>query len=285
MNFLRGLGPLTHAALLQTLRSRTAMFWNVLFPLIWLFLFGFIFGQGDPARVSVLMPGLFTITIISGSFFGVSYIMVSERETGILRRYRVSPVSATTVVLANSIRALTTLSLSVTIQATVGYLVFGYTMRGSLLLMALMMLLGAAAFVPLGLIVGSVAQDMRTAPAISNLLFFPLVFGSGAAFPYWMLPDWVQALGRLVPSSYLVEALQGVMLRGLGLFDLAAPISVLVLTGTVGAALNALLFRWESSEPVNRRGLLITVLVLVALLAAAALTTPAFQMATAPGRG
>lgn len=284
MSMLRGLGPLTGAALLQTVRSRTALFWNVLFPLVWLFLFGFIFGQGDPARVSVLMPGLFTITIISGAFFGVSYLMVSEREAGILRRYRVTPVSAATIVLANSIRALITLSISVSIQAIVGYLVFGYMMRGSLLLMALMMWLGGMAFVPLGLIVGSVAQDMRTAPAISNLLFFPLVFGSGAAVPFWLLPDWVQALGRLMPSSYLVEVLHGVMLRGLGLLDLLAPIGVLVLTGGVGAALNAMLFRWETSEPVSRRGVLITVLVLAAVLAIAALTTPAFQMSSAPGR-
>lgn len=282
MSALRGLGPLTRAALLQSFRSRTALFWNVLFPLVWLFLFGYIFGQGDPARVSLLMPGLFTITLISGAFFGVSYLMVSERETGILRRYRVTPVNAATIVLANSFRALTMLALSVTIQASVGYLAFGYTIKGSLLVMALMMGLGAVAFVPLGLIVGSVAQDMRTAPAISNLLFFPLVFGSGAAFPYWMLPDWVQAIGRLVPSSYLVEALQGVMLRGEGLVDLLAPAGVLLLTAAVGAGLNSLLFRWESSEPVNRRGLLIALLVLLAVLLAAAATTPAFQMISAP---
>lgn len=285
MTMLRGLGPLTRAALLQSLRSRTAILWNIVFPMVWLLLFGYVFGQGDPARVSMLMPGLFTITLISGSFFGVSYLMVSERETGILRRLRVTPVTAPTIVLANSMRALVTLTLSVSIQAGVGYLMFGYMVRGSVLLMGMMMLLGAVAFVPLGLIVGSVAQDMRTAPAISNLLFFPLVFGSGAAFPYWMLPDWVQALGRLVPSAYLVEALQGIMLRGQGLADLAAPVGVLSLTAVVGAALNSLLFRWESSEPVNKRGLLVTMLVLVALLLAAALTTPAFQMTSAPPIG
>ena len=68
MSMFRGLGALTRAGLLQTVRSRTAIFWNVVFPLIWLFLFGFVFGRGEPATVGVLMPGLFTITIISSSW-------------------------------------------------------------------------------------------------------------------------------------------------------------------------------------------------------------------------
>ncbi len=280
MIHMRGLGSLTRAHLLQAFRSRTAIFWNVIFPLVWLFLFGFIFFRG--VDKSLMMPGLFTITILSSSFFGVSYTMVAEREQGILRRYRVTPVSATVIVLANCIRAIVMMALSVGIQGTVGWVVFRYEVHGSLLLMALSMLLGAAAFVPLGLFVGSVAQDMRSAPAISNLLFFPLIFLSGAAYPYAFLPDWVQRVGRLIPSSYLVELLQGVMVRGQGILQLGGPIAVLLLTLVFGGWVNSLLFRWESEEPVNRRHVLLAVGGLFLLLAGAALLTPAFQMAQAP---
>ncbi|NKB89112.1 MAG: hypothetical protein GKS06_12925 [Acidobacteria bacterium] len=277
---LRGLGPLTRAYLLQSFRSRTAIFWNLVFPMVWLFLFGFIFYRGQP---TLMMPGLLTITLISGSFFGVSYLMVSEREAGILRRYRVTPVSATTVVLANAIRALVTLTISVTAQATVGWLVFRYEVNGSLLLTAAIMLLGGAAFVPLGMFVGSVAEDMRSAPAISNLLFFPLVFGSGAAFPAFLLPGWIQSVMRIIPSSYLVEALQGVMIRGQGVMELIGPITVLLLTLVIGAWLNSRLFRWETTQPLDKRAVLTTVAVLLALFLAAAFLAPAFEMVTRPG--
>jgi ABC-2 type transport system permease protein len=277
----RGLGPLTKAYLLQSFRSKTAIFWNLVFPMVWLFLFGFLFYRGQP---SMMMPGLLTITLISGSFFGVSYLMVSEREAGILRRYRVTPVTSTTVVLANAIRALVTLSISVTAQAGVGWLVFRYEVTGSLLLTAFIMLLGGAAFVPLGMFVGSVAQDMRTAPAISNLLFFPLIFGSGAAYPAFLLPGWIQSIMRIIPSSYLVEALQGVMLRGHGLVQLAGPITVLLLTLVVGAWLNSRLFRWETSQPLDKRAMLTAIGVLTLLFVAAALFAPAFEMIVAPGR-
>ena len=68
----RGLGPLTRAYLLQSFRSRTAVFWNLVFPMVWLFLFGFIFYRGQP---TLMMPGLLTITLISGSFFGAVLII------------------------------------------------------------------------------------------------------------------------------------------------------------------------------------------------------------------
>jgi len=277
---LRGLGPLTRAYLLQSFRSRTAILWNLVFPMVWLFLFGFVFYRDN---TSLMMPGLFTITLISGAFFGVSYLMVSEREAGILRLYRVTPVSALTVVLANAIRALVVLSISVGAQASVGWLAFRYEVTGSLVLTFFVMLLGGAAFIPLGMFVGSVAQDMRTAPAISNLIFFPLVFGSGAALPAFMLPDWLQSVMRMIPSSYLVEALQGVMLRGHTLAQLAGPITVLLLTLVVGAWVNSKLFRWETTEPLNKRAMLTAVVVLTLLYAAAAALAPAFEMVRPPG--
>lgn len=276
---LRGLGPLTRAYLLQSFRSRTALFWNVVFPLVWLFLFGFVFYRDNAA---LAMPGLFTITILSASFFGVSYTMVSEREAGILRRYRVTPVNALTIVLANAFRALTMMVLSVGTQAIVGWLVFRYAIEGSLLLMAASMLLGAAAFVPLGLVVGSVAQDMRTAPAISNLLFFPLVFLSGAAFPLFMMPDWLQWVARVIPTAYLVELLQAVMLRGAGPRELAGPAAVLLVTLVAGALANSFVFRWESSEPIDRRRLLLAAVGFGLVLVAAALLAPSFRMASPP---
>ncbi len=277
---LRGLGPLTRAYLLQSFRSRTAILWNLVFPMVWLFLFGFIFYRDD---ASLMMPGLFTITLISGAFFGVSYLMVSEREAGILRLYRVTPVSALTVVLANAIRAMAVLSISVGAQASVGWVLFRYEVAGSVTLTFFIMLIGAAAFVPLGMFVGSVAQDMRTAPAISNLIFFPLVFASGAARPAFMLPDWMQAVMRIIPSSYLVEAMQGVMLRGHGLVELAGPITVLLLTLVVGAWFNSKMFRWETSEPLNKRAMLTAILVLTLLYVTAALLAPDFEMVRPPG--
>lgn len=280
---LRGLGALTRAYLIQSFRSRTAVFWNLLFPLLWLFVYGYVLAQGDPEKANLLMPGLFTITIISSSFFGVSYLMVSERESEILRRYRVTPVTTFTVVLANVLRAMVTMGVSLVVQVTCAKVLFGLHIAGSWLDLAVVMLLGGLAFVPLGLIVGSVAQDMKSAPAISNLIFFPMMFLSGAAMPSFMLPEWVQKVGRLLPATYLVDALQGVIVRGERIPRMASTLLVLVLSAAVGASLNKMLFRWESDDPVDKRALTVALVGLAVLFAAAALLAPELRMNVRPG--
>ena len=70
----------------------------------------------------------------------------------------------------------------------------------------------------MGLLVGSTARDMRTAPAIANLLFFPMMFLSGSAMPFAVLPDGVKRFARLLPTTYLIDTYSSVIVRGEGLW-------------------------------------------------------------------
>ena len=140
------------------------------------------------------------------------------------------------------------------------------------LLVAVVLAFGVWAFVPLGLIMGSAAKDMRSAPAIGNLIFFPMIFLSGAALPTQMLPGWLQVFGRMLPTTYLVQALDGVMVQQQGLMEQAAPLAVLLVSGFVSFGFNSLLFRWESTQPLGakRVGAAIGGLTILYLIAAMA---------------
>ena len=266
--------------LLTYRRNRTSIYWTLAFPLFFLLMFGYVFGRGDPEAARFVMPGLFTITIISGSVFGIAMRLVTEREIGILRRHRATPVSAVAIVLAHGATALTTLMVSMTLQLVVARALFKFHIAGSPFVFLLVLLLGGAALIPIGLIVGSIARDTRAAPAIANFVFFPLMFLSGSAIPFMMLPGWMQSLARLVPTTYTNEALQAVVVRGQGLAQVTGPLSVLALTSVVGVALNGLLFRWESTEPVNPRRLMLALGGLAVLYAGVYFLAPALGMAT-----
>lgn len=250
---LRGTGALCRAYLLRSFRSRTSLFWNFAFPLVWLFVFGFIFGGGTAEGTGFLMPGIFAITILAISFAGVSYRLVNERERGTLRRYRVTPVRAPAVVLATAASSLALLAVSLLLLAVTAWIVFHVPVAGGVGGVALVLAAGALAFVPLGLVVGSVAPSTDSAPAINNAIFFPLIFVTGAALPFSMLPGWVQTLGAALPPTYLVEALQAVMVRGETVADVGGELVVLAATGVAGAACSSLLFRWESDDRIGRR--------------------------------
>ncbi len=270
MSAARGVLELSRAYLLQTLRSKSALIWTLAFPQVWLFLFALIY-RNIPGGISARLPGLLTITAFSGSFFGVAYTLVTEREQGILRRFWVTPASATTIVAANAVRSLATVTASLIMQGLVAWMLLDVDFGAPMWTVALTLAFGIWAFVPLGLIMGSSAKDMRSAPAIGNLIFFPMIFLSGAALPTEMLPGWLQVFGRLLPTTYLVEALDGVMVQQQSLVQQAAPLAVLLVSGFVSFGFNSLLFRWESTQPLGARrvGAAVGGLVVLYLIAAA----------------
>ena len=284
IGLLRASWALYLGHLITFTRSRTAAYWTLGFPLFFLMIFGVAFGRGRPEQFNLLMPGLITITVISGSLFGVSLRMVTERETGVLRRHRLTPVHALSIVLAHGAMAFTTLAGSVIVQGSVARLVFGFRIAGSIGAFAMVIVLGGMALIPFGLIVGSVARDSKVAPAMTNFLFFPLMFLSGAAIPFPFLPEWLQRVALLVPSTYLVDALQGVIVRGVSAFELGAPVLMLLLTAVIGLSVNGLLFRWESNEPVRFKRLLVAVVALGLVYGAAFAVEPTLHIAQKLGQ-
>ncbi len=268
MSAFRGTAALTAAYLRRSFRSRTSLFWNFAFPLLWLFIFGYVFAGGTAEGVGFLMPGLFVITILAISFAGVSYRLVNERERGTLRRYRVTPVRAPAVVLATAAAAVVLLAISLLLLGVTARLVFGVGLGGGAAGTVVVLLAGSAAFVPVGLVVGSAAPTTDSAPAINNALFFPLIFVTGAALPFAMLPGWVQAAGRALPPTYLVEALQAVMVRGEPLAAVGGCLAVLAATAVGGVASASALFRWESDESIGGRRTLAVLAGMCALFAA-----------------
>jgi ABC-2 type transport system permease protein len=278
---VRAVSALYASHALTYFRSRTAIYWTLAFPLFFLFIFGTAFGRGGRASLQMLMPGLFTITLISSSFFGIAMRVVSERENGILRRHRVTPVPAVAIVLAHGAWALTTLLISLTVQALVAMALFHVEFK-AVPLMVLVWIVGGLALVPIGLVAGSVARDTRTAPAITNFLFFPMMFLSGAAIPLFLMPDWMHRAAKLVPTTYAVESMQGVLVRGVGLADIAPALGVLLATSAVGIWLNAFLFRWESAEPVRWRRLLVALVALGVVYGVAYAFMPELHIAQRP---
>ncbi|MEO7158583.1 MAG: ABC transporter permease, partial [Vicinamibacterales bacterium] len=280
---IRATLALIRAQLTEIRRSKTALFWMTAFPLGFLLLFGFVMARGEARVMAFMMPGLLTTTLLSGSLFGVAIPLVQQRESGLLRRLRVTPVHAASVVIAHGVTAILTGVISLLVLMTLAKALFGMQMAGSWPMLVGAYLCGACALVPLGLLVGSTARDVRTAPAIANLIFFPMMFLSGSAMPFAVLPEGVQRFARLLPTTYLNETYAGVIVRGESLWVLGGSLAVLLVIGAVGISLTSMLFRWEGTDPIPRRSLAVIVAAFVATLGVSALAAPAFKMSDMPG--
>ena len=182
---------LTKVRMRLALRNRAFIFFSLIFPLIFLFLFLGLFARSNTAAVPYMLASVLAITVM-GSFWGLSVQLVTFREQGILRRFRIAPVGPAAM-LASSILSNYILTLpTVAIEFLLARHVFHMSQWGNIGGIFLLVTLGIVTFAALGLIIASVTNSTQETQVINQILWSAFLFLSGATLPLPMLPVWLQ---------------------------------------------------------------------------------------------
>lgn len=194
-------------------RNPAASFFTVVLPLIFLFLFTSIFGNGtldNGAKVSTLyVPGILTLAIVSATAVNVAITMTTRRERGVLKRVRGTPVSPAVFILSQSLAGTVIAFVMTVIISIIGRIVYGVSLHlATLPSLIISVTIGAMAFAAIGLAMTTIISSEDAAPAVTNAVFLPLYFVSGVFVPNEGVPEWVQTVGNLFPVSHLNQALQ-----------------------------------------------------------------------------
>ena len=256
---------LTAIRMRLAMRTRVFLFFSLIMPLAFLFLYGGIFGKGDPATVRYLLPAVMALTVM-GSFWGLSVQLVLFREQGILRRFRLAPIGAAPMlasgILANYLLTIPTIFL----QLALARWLFKVGSFGNVLGVLALVSLGAMTFAAMGLIVASVTNSMQETQLICNAVWFVLLFLSGATVPLPTLPGFIQKFAMFLPATYLINGLQQMLLRDASFWQQG--IAVASLGGCLLASffMSVQMFRWEQEEKILGKAKLKAVVALVPFL-------------------
>jgi ABC-2 type transport system permease protein len=177
------------------------------------------------------------------------------REQGILRRFHVSPVTASDM-LASSVVANFVLTLpTLIVELLFARLLFHVSSFGNLATVFILVLLGTMSFASLGLVVASVTNTMQETQVINQLIWLPLIFLSGATVPLVDLPHMVQRVGLFLPATYLVTELQDAIYWGASPRngDVLIALGSLIVWACLTFFLSAQLFRWEPEAKIPNR--------------------------------
>ena len=243
---------LTRTRIQLAMRNKMFFFFSVVFPLGIFFLYGGIFARSNPRAVSYFLGPVIAFNVM-GSFWGLSAALVMFREQGILRRFHVTPVTATDM-LASSLLANFVLTLpTVTIELFFARFIFHVPSLGNLLSLVVLVTVGTVSFGSLGLVVASVTNTMQETQVLNQLIWLPLIFLSGATFPLAYLPNSVQHFSLFLPATYLVTALQSALYESFAVWKLLEQISVLALWAILTFFVAAQLFRWEPEIKIPRK--------------------------------
>jgi ABC-2 type transport system permease protein len=191
------------------------------------------------------VPGVVAMSLMQLGIFG-SLTMVSLRERQILKRLGATPLPRRTLVLSQATMRLLIAVVQTFIILTVGRVAFDVQVGDQFVLMLAFILLGGLSFVAMGYVVASFARTEAAGTAIVQVIQFPMMFLSGIFWPIEFAPDWLEPVIKLMPLTYLGDALRQVMVEGSSkLFSL--PLDAAVLTGwlVVSLAIAFRYFRWE----------------------------------------
>jgi ABC-2 type transport system permease protein len=255
---LTNFATLTRMRIQLTLRNRMFLFFSVIMPFGFFFLYAGVFARGIPRVVQYFLGPVMALTVM-GSFWGLSAALVNFREQGILRRFHVTPVTPADM-LASSIVANFVLTLpTVIIEILFARFIYQVTVFGNLLSAFLLIALGTMSFASLGLVVASVTNTMQETQVINQLIWFPLIFLSGATIPLANLPIAAKRVGLFLPATYLVTGLQSAIYWAFAPWsmDVLLALGSLVFWGMLTFFLSAQLFRWEPESKISRRAKLL----------------------------
>ena len=243
---------LTLSRMRLAMRNRAFFFFSLIMPLAFLFGYAGLFRRFGPAAVPYLLAEVLALTVM-GSFWGLSVQLVTFREQGILRRFRVTPVGASAM-LASSLISNYLLTLpTIAIEFYLSRSVFHMSALGNLLSVFILVTIGTVTFASLGLIVASVTNTMQETQIINQIIWFAFLFISGATIPFPKLPGMLQKVAVFLPATYLVSGLQRAMVDHANLLDLGMYLVSLGGCALIAFVISAQLFRWEPESKAPRQ--------------------------------
>ncbi|WP_369188220.1 ABC transporter permease [Streptomyces sp. R08] len=235
---------------LQKLRhDRTELYTRAVQPALWLLIFGQTFTRikaiptGGIPYIDYLAPGIIAQSaMFIAIFYGIQIIW--ERDAGILNKLLVTPTPRSALItgkaFAAGVKSLIQAVVVVVIAALLGVALTWNPLK--LIGVGAIVILGSAFFSCLSMTIAGIVLSRDRLMGFGQAITMPLFFGSNALYPVAIMPGWLQAVSKVNPLSYEVDALRGLLLGTLS--HVGTDFAVLLVAAALGiAAASSLLGR------------------------------------------
>lgn len=234
------------------IRNKSLLLLNYLFPLAFYAMMGLLMAELNPAFLGTMIPAMIIFAILSSMVLGLPNPLVSSREAGIFRSYKINGIPAVSIL---AIPALTTILHTVVIAAIItatATRLFGAASPTNWTGFLLVVLLTAFAIAGIGVLVGVISSDSHSTVLWSQLIFLPSMLVGGLMIPSSMLPKALSKIGMLLPSTYAMHAFQGLGRNLEAGFDPLWSVTILLASGIMSFGLAIYLFSWDRHNTTRR---------------------------------
>jgi ABC-2 type transport system permease protein len=173
----------------------------------------------NPAQRSAvfIVPGVIGVLLTITMTLITSTAIVRERERGTLEQLIVTPIDKTSLMLGKLVPFVLVGYLQMSVVLGLGWLIFDIPLRGSLVLLYLLTSAFIVASLGVGLLISTLARSQSQAMQMSFFFMLPNILLSGYIFPREAMPEPAQWVGLLLPLTYFLQILRGILLKGIGI--------------------------------------------------------------------
>jgi len=226
-------------------RNPTAAFFNFFLPLLFLALFGAIFG-GNQKNLDVIVPGIAGMSVMSTTFSALAMNITFLREQGVLKRMRGTPLPSGAYLTGIAANAVTNAAIQITLIVLAGRLFFGIGWPKDWVELVVFVVVGVVCLASLGVAWSHVIPNFDAAPAYVNIVFLPVIFISGVFYDVDNTPAFLRDIAQALPLTHIIDGLSGALVTGAGIEDNLSGLGVILVWTVAGIVLAVRGVSWES---------------------------------------
>ena len=245
------------------IRNRQLLLMNYLFPLGFYLMIGFVMPLINPLFLETMIPAMVVFAILAATFLGLPDPLVSAREAGIFRSYKINgvpPISILTIPALTTILHLVIVTVIITVSAP---LLFDAPLPVNWINYGITFIVLAFACAGISVLIGVISPSTRMTVLWSQLIFIPSMLLAGLMLPYSMLPVVVGKIAQLLPATHAMNAFNGLTMGKTADFAPWGSIILLLISGVLSFGLAIYLFSWDSRNSTRRGHPLLALLVLL----------------------
>jgi len=230
------------------LRDKTLLLMNYLFPLGFYIIIGGIMPKLNPGYLPMLIPSMMIFSILVSTILGLPNSLVASRDSGIFRSYKINGVSKLSMLGIPTVSTVLHTIIVIIIILLSAPILFNAKLPQDILGFIIVFIATLIVFSGFAVLIGVVAQNASTTIIYAQALFLPSMLIGGLMFPTSSLPNSITKFGRLLPTTYAMDAYQALANNQVANFDPIISIGILVLSGLISLYLSWYLFRLDSNN-------------------------------------
>ena len=203
-------------------------------------------GQGYTGFV---IPGIISMSIMQSALFGVVFTLVRLRNQGVLKRLHATPIGPRHFLAGTLFTRMLLLIMQTYVLLLVGMFVSGVKVAPGYAMFWIeiipLVILGGIVFASLGLAISGIAKTENSAAPLANIVSLPMMFLSGVFIPHSVIPEWVVAIAKWLPLTFLADPMREMVNSSETIFIQGPSLLGLLMWAAICFVLAARAFRWE----------------------------------------